>query len=374
MSDRERERLVVLRSTMAKLRTQVEAAEVLGLCVRQVGRLIAGLRRVGDASLVHKLRGRASNRAKAETLRRRVIELYRTEMSDYGPTLACERLAEAYGLVVPRETLRRWLLKEGLWTRRRKRDVPRMRRVRRACIGEMLQADGSVHDWFEGRGPRCTLLAFIDDASSAVFARFYPAETTEGYFDLFHRYARVHGLPLSLYTDRSGIFRTERKKRETDLEKEPQFVRALGELRVRRILAYSPQAKGRIERVFRTFQDRCPKALREAGVCTIDEANAFLEGIFLEKFNAKFMARPASETDAHRPCPPAGVLARALCVHDERHVANDYTVRHEKKTYQLVQPMPPGLRGRTITVQKRPNGEVLLYAGERPLNWRAAPA
>lgn len=374
MKDTERERLVVLRSVAARLRTQVEGAQVLELSTRQVRRLLRALEAEGDGGVIHKLRGRVSNRACLAALRERVIALYRTTMPDYGPTLASERLAEAHGLHVPRETLRRWLLAEGLWKKVRSREIPRMRRPRRACAGELLQADGSVHDWLEGRGPRCTLIAMIDDASSRIMARFHEAETTEAYFDVFGRYLRAYGLPIALYTDRSGIFRTERKKRETDPEKEPQFARALGELRVRRILAYSPQAKGRVERLFGTLQDRLTKALREANACSIPQANELLETTFLKKFNAKFAVKPASEQDAHRPCPPASVLASALCVHAERFVANDYTVRYDNKTYQLLQPMPPGLRGRTITVQLRQNGEVVLCAGEKKLNWRPAAA
>lgn len=374
MSDRERERLVVLRSVQQKLRTQVEAAQTLGLSTRQVRRLLGRLKRDGDGGLVHKLRGRPSNRRADRTLRERVIEVYRTHLVDYGPTLACERLAEApYTLVVKRETLRRWLLAEGLWQRVRKREAVRRRRARRACFGEMLQGDGSVHDWLEGRGPRCTLLAWIDDATSRLLARFYPAETTEGYFDLLGRWVRAYGVPIAVYTDRSGIFRTERKKRETDLEKEPQFARALEQLRVHRILTYSPQAKGRVERLFNTLQDRWVKALREAGACTIEQANALVDRALLRQFNAKFTVNPANETDAHRPSPGASTLAAVLCVHTERVVSNDYTVRHANRVYQLVEPLPPNLRKSLVTVQERGDGEVRICVGDRSLNWRPGP-
>ena len=372
MSDRELERLVVLKSVASKFRTQGEASALLGLSTRQVRRLLGRVRVEGDSAVVHKLRGRASNRCRDASLRRRVIELYRQEMSDYGPTLACERLAEKHRLIVPRETLRRWLVSAGAWERSRQRDVPRMRRARRACFGEMLQADGSVHDWLEGRGPRCTLIALIDDATSTVLARFHPAETTESYFDVFGRWVRRHGLPIALYTDRSGIFRTERKKRETDLEKEPQFARALEQLWVRRILAYSPQAKGRVERLFGTLQDRWVKALREAGASTIEEANDLLDRQLLKAFNTRFTIPAASVQNAHRPSPRASDLASALCVHTERVVSNDYTVRHAKKVYQLMQPLPPGLRGSTITLETRSHGEVLLRSGQTFLPWQPA--
>jgi hypothetical protein len=377
MSEVDRERLVVLGSVREGLRTQVEASALLGLSTRQVRRLLVRLKTRGDAGLIHGLRGRRSNRCSASGLRDRVVSIYRQDLADYGPTLASERLAgKPYGLVVNRETLRRWLVAEGLWERVRKREVVRHRRPRRACVGEMLQADGSVHDWLEGRGPRCTLLALIDDASSRLLARFYEAETTAGYFDLFGRYVRKYGLPVSVYTDRSGIFRIERKKqRETEVEREPQFARALEQLGVRRIVAYSPQAKGRVERLFGTLQDRWVKGLREAGAKTIEQANRVIEVQLIESFNEKFTVKPASEQNAHRPSPGLSKLEAVLCVHEERKVSNDYTVRHGNRVYQLVKPLPPNLRGSTIMVQTRGDGEVRFsraIAPDQYLPWRAA--
>ena len=371
MSERDRDRLVVLRPVLSGGRSTAEAARLLGLCPRQVRRLLAKLRTRGDIALSHGLRGRPSNRRADDTLRVRVIERYRVSFGDYGPTLAGERLAEE-GLVVDAETLRRWLIKEGLWTRQRKREKHRIRRPRRSCVGEMLQIDGSVHDWLEGRGPRCTLVAFIDDATSRIFARFYEAETLEAYFDLFCRYVKAFGLPASLYTDRAGIFRTERRKRETDVEESPQFARAMDELRVRIILSYSPQAKGRVERLFNTTQDRWPKALREAGACSIDEANVLLEKRLIKEFNEKFTVPPTDTNDAHRPCPAKAVLDATLCVQTRRVVANDYTVRHEKKLYQLLPPAWPGLRKGVVIVEQRRDGRTRIRFKDRYLKW--APA
>jgi hypothetical protein len=372
MSQKERDRLVVLRPVLAGARSTTEASRLLGLCPRQVRRLLARLRCEGDGGLVHRLRGRRSNRRRDDGLRQRVMGRYRESFSDYGPTLASERLAEERLKVDP-ETLRRWLLKEGLWQRQRKREVHRIRRERRACVGEMLQIDGSHHDWLEGRSQeRLVLVAFIDDASSRVFARFYDGETLEAYFDLFLRYARAFGLPGSLYTDRAGIFRTERKKRETDVEESPHFARAMQELGVRILMAHSPQAKGRVERLFNTAQDRWVKGLREAQVSTREQANDVLEQKLMPEFNARFTVKPASGNDGHRPCPSKPVLESSLCVQRKRVVGNDYTVRHEKKVYQLLPPAWPGLRGGTVIVEERREGAVKLRFKDRYLSW--APA
>jgi hypothetical protein len=276
------------------------------------------------------------------------------------------------GLSVSGQTLRRWLMKAGLWQRQRKREVHRIRRERRRCVGEMLQVDASHHDWLEGRSrERLVLVAFIDDASSRVFARFYDGETTAAYFDLFGRYVKSFGLPASLYTDRAGIFRTERKKRETDVEESPHFTRAMEELGVRLLMAHSPQAKGRVERFFGTAQDRWVKALREAGVCSLAGANGLVEKNLMEQFNGRFTVKPREAGDAHRPSPSKQQLASSLCVQRKRVVGNDYTVRHDRKCYQLLPPALPGLRGGTVIVEERQDG-VCLRFGDKYLTWEPA--
>jgi transposase len=361
MSQRERDRLVVLRSVIDDGRRQVEAARHLGLSTRQVRRLQRRLKDHGDRAVVHKLRGRPSNNARDAALRQRVLLLYRSDYGgDYGPTLLAEKLLEQHGIVLSAETLRLWLLAAGLWQRKRKRDT-RRRRARRACFGELLQADGSHHDWLEGRGEgQIVLLAMIDDATSRVLARFYEAETTEAYFDLLGRYIRRHGRPLALYSDRIGIFRTEPAKRPTERDYQPQAARALEELNVRLIMARSPQAKGRVERLFNTAQDRWVKELREARAATIEQANAVLDAKLLPQFNRRFTVKPSAAADAHLPSPPAAELAGILCEQHERTVGNDYTVRFENRVLQIPPPALPGLRGGKVTVEKRAGGEVRL--------------
>jgi transposase len=254
MSQRERDRLKVLHGVKEGQFTQAKAAELLGLTARQVRRLQERLAERGDAGLVHRLRGQPSNRQLDAKLRRQVLREYRQRYADFGPTFACEKLAEQ-GLHVSSATLRRWLLAEGLWERQRRRDVHRQRRPRRACFGELVQMDTSLHEWTEGRGEDMVLINMIDDATSRVLARFYPADTVEAHFDLLGRWLEKFGRPLALYTDRHGIFEAHQKG-QPDYVGETQFSRALSELDIALIKARSPQAKGRVERSFGTAQDR----------------------------------------------------------------------------------------------------------------------
>ncbi|MFO0821866.1 MAG: ISNCY family transposase [Gemmataceae bacterium] len=252
MSQRERDVLKVMQSVLDGQRTQAEVARLLKRSTRQVRRIQRKLETGGDAALVHGLRGKPSNHQHDPSLRHKVLKAYRARYHDFGPTLASEKLANE-GLHVGVETLRRWLLAEGLWERRRHRDPHRSRRPRRSCFGELVQMDASIHDWLEGRGEELVLITMIDDATSKVMARFYPAATVETHMDLLGRWLRKHGRPLALYTDRHSIFEPQDKGQPlADPDAETQFGRALRELDVELIRAYSPQAKGRVERSFAT--------------------------------------------------------------------------------------------------------------------------
>ena len=355
MSQRERDRLKVMALVLEGKRLQKEAARLLHLSVRQVRRLRRRLEKEGDKGLVHRLRGRPSNARWNTQEREKIIQAYRAAFVGFGPTLAAEKLAEL-ALDVPAETLRVWLLAEGLWQPTRRRDQHRQRRERRPCFGELVQADGSHHDWLEGRGPWLVLVAMIDDATSKVTARFYPAETTEAYLDLLGRYLRRHGRMVALYVDRDSIFRAEDQHPEDPRPVLTQFARALKELQIDLILAYSPQAKGRIERFFQTAQDRLVKELRLAQVCTMAQANAVLEQKFIPWFNRWCSVEPASPNDAHRPLHPSLNLASILSVQEQRRVANDYTIRLHNQVYQLLPPPLPGLRGGRVTIEHRLDG------------------
>ena len=356
MSRWERDVLKVMASVLTGGRSQVEAARLLGLTDRQVRRIERKLESGGDGAIVHKLRGRPSNRRLSKEFRQKVLGAYRAELMGFGPTFAAEKLAQR-GISVAVRTLREWLVVEGLWERQRRRDRHRSRRERRECFGELVQADGSHHDWLEGRGEAMVLLVMIDDATSKMVARFYPAETTEGYMDLLKRYLRKHGRMVALYTDHDSVFVAQ------DAQGEPQktqFGRALEELGIELILASSPQAKGRVERSHGTSQDRLVKELRLAKAATIDQANEVLDRIYLPWFNRDKTVRAISPNNAHRPLHQPMNLKSILSIQERRHVCNDYTIRLDGRTYQLLPPALPGLRGGWVIAEKRFDGSLHL--------------
>jgi len=358
MSQRERDRLRVLHSVLEGQRTQDEAARLLRLTPRHLRRLLLRLQRGGDAALVHGLRGKPSNRRLDAKLQRRVLQLYRKDFPDFGPTFAAEKLAER-GLEVSPDTLRRWLLAEGLWQPQRRRQQHRSRRPRRACFGELVQMDTSIHDWTEGRGEDMVLIHMIDDATSRLLARFYDADTVVNHFDLLLRWLQAHGRPLALYTDRHSIFEAQDKGQAVP-EAETQFGRALRELGIELIRARSPQAKGRVERSFGTAQDRVVKEMRLAKVKTIPQANSLLEGGLLAKHNRMFSVPPREAGDAHRAVGAGFNVAAILSLQQQRTVANDYTVRFENRSYQLDKPIYPGERGGKVVIEVRLDGGMAI--------------
>jgi len=377
MSQKERDRLRVMSSVMDGRRTQVEAARLMRLDVRQVRRIQRRLEAGGDVAIVHGLRGRPSNRRIAPERRKKVLDAYREGLMGFGPTFAVEKLRER-GIEVKPSTLRNWLVEEGLWTPRRPQERHRRRRERRECFGELVQADASHHDWLEGRGYILALVVMIDDATSRVMARFYAAETSCAYMDLMGRYLRRHGRMGALYTDRHSIFRAEDQAPQDPQSAPTQFARALQELEIGLILAGSPQAKGRVERFNKTAQDRLVKELRLAGAAGIDAANAVLEKSFLPWFNRACAVKPASANDAHRPLLPSMNLAAILSLQEERHVANDYTIRLRNQIYQLSPPALPGLRGAKVVAELRLDGSLHLrfkgrYLDYEPLGLAKAP-
>jgi transposase len=372
MSQHERDVLKVMQQVLAGTLTQVEAARLLRLSTRQVRRLRRRLEAEGDQAVVHRLRGQPSNHRIDAAQRQKILAAYRRDYSDFGPTFASEKLA-AQGLVVSPETLRQWLLAEGLWHRQRQRDPHRQRRPRRACFGELVQMDTSLHDWTEGRGEPMVLVNMIDDATSRVRAGFYAGETVEAHFDLLGRWLRRYGRPVALYTDRDSIFAYQDKGRG-DRNGLTQFGRALQELDIELILARSPQAKGRVERFFETAQDRWVKELRLAKVTTRAQANALAESRLVPEFNRRFAVAPAQAVDAHRPLGPGHNLAAILSVQCERVVANDYTVRFQNRLYQVGKPVYPGLRGGRVVVELRLDGTMALRFGGRYLRYAEVAA
>jgi transposase len=367
MSQKERDTLKVMHGVLAGERTQAEAARLLRRSARHVRRLQRKLEAQGDAALAHGLRGRPSNRRADPQLKAAVLRAYREDYPDFGPTLAAEKLA-GRGLAVGAETLRRWLQAAGLWQRRSRREPHRSRRPRRDCFGELVQIDASIHDWLEGRGEQVVLIAMIDDATGRVLARFYPAATTEAHLGLFGRWLRRHGRPLALYSDRHSIFEPQDKGKLAP-GAETQFGRACRELDVELIRAHSPQAKGRVERLFGTAQDRWVKELRLAQVATLQGANGLLPRL-LREHNRRF-SRPAKRSrDAHRRLGPGHRLEATLSLQERRVVSNDYVVRFRSRFYQLLPPAWPGLRGGQVVIEGRLDGAMAMRFGPRYLKYR----
>jgi hypothetical protein len=357
MSQRERDVLKAMSLVVSGKRTQPAAAALIGRSVRQVRRILARLGAEGDGCVVHKLRGRPSNNQTDASTRTRAIELCRTRYGGFAPTLAAEKLAEDDDIAISVETLRGWMMSQGMWQRKRHRDKHRQRRVRRSCFGEMVQADASTHDWLEGRGPILALVGMIDDATDRLLCRFHESETTVAYMDVLGQWIRKHGRPVSWCSDRHGIFRAEEAVSGYDEKRSvpTQFSRAICELGMELILANSPQAKGRVERAWGTAQDRLVKELRLAKARTIDEANAVLEEKFQPWFNRRCTQKPASGNDAHRGIDTLDLKA-ILSIQEERVVANDYTIRFENRVYQLLAPAWPGECGGKVIVEQRADG------------------
>src|SRR5688572_7259432 len=299
MSRKERERLKVLEQLKQGQISQVQAAQWLGLSTRQVRRLERRYALQGDGGLMHRARGKPSNRRIAPEQEVAARQLLATVYHDFGPTLASEQLARRDGIRLSRETVRGWMRQLGLWSARRKSRPHRRRRARRACFGELVQLDTSHHNWLEGRGPQLVLLTMIDDATGSKLSRFAPGDTALANMELLQHWIERYGRPLALYTDWASHFR------QTPCAGEQagptQIERALGELEIRLICAHSPQAKGRVERSHGIDQDRLIKELRLAGICTLEAANGFLEQAYLPRMNARFAVQPTDAADAHRP-------------------------------------------------------------------------
>ena len=374
MTTKELKRLHLIHKAIDKKITQQEAAQASGLSERQIRRIVARIQAGGDQAIVHASRGKSSNAKLPEKQKQRIISLYKTYYSDFGPTLAREKLLESHRIRISHETLRLWLHKENFVHYRTRKTKPnRMRRERRESFGSLVQMDGSHHDWLEGRGPWLVLMAYIDDATGCVCAEFHDYEGTLPAMTSFYRYALKRGLPLSIYLDKHGAYKVNQELSVADqLEgKEAfrtQFQRALEELGVEVIHANSPQAKGRVERLFGTFQDRLVKELRLSGAETKSDANKVLK-TYLPKFNKQFGRTPKNPHDLHRKAPDRKILKRVLAVRHDVSLANDNTVRSEGKIYLIKDRM---LKNRTkkIRIEQGMDGKTRLWDGNRKLKFR----
>jgi hypothetical protein len=366
MSSKERVRLEAMSRVKRRELTVVEAAELMAVSLRQARRLWKRFKARGDGGRMHLLRGRVSNHRLPEDLRDKIVRRHQERYRDFGPTLACEKLAEE-GLVLSPDTLMGMLKERHLWKPLRRRKKHRRRRERRKNFGAMIQMDGSHHDWFEGRnkdGQWSVLMVLVDDATGQTYARFYTAETTEAAFDVFGRWVKSQGVPRSVYVDRHSIYRDEEHP-----EKPTQFGRAMQELNVELIQARSPQGKGRVERKHRVFQDRLVKELRLRGISEREQANALLEKVLLPELNRRFSVKAAREADVHREAPEG--IGEILCVQEERVVGNDWCVRWKNRWLQIeAQAGAAGLAGRKVLVKQLGDGSLRIEREGQPLKYQ----
>jgi transposase-like protein len=370
LSSKEMRRVKIINEVLDKHMTQVAAGEFLSLSDRQVRRIAVRVKNEGDKGFCHRGRGEQSNRSIGDEIKNRIMDLYRKKYAGFGPTLASEKLEETDKIKVSDETLRIWLQEAGIEYKTRKKRSHRQWRQRREHFGELVQIDGSHHDWFEGRGPKCVLMGYVDDATGEVFARFYEYEGTIPAMDSFKRYIELYGIPMSIYLDKHTTYKStakltledELKGRERQLS---QFERSMDELGVEVIHANSPQAKGRIERLFGTFQDRVLKEMRLSGIKSIDEANSFLE-TYLPSFNKKFRVLPTKATDLHRPYSGTRSLDQILCIRNGRVLRNDNTIGHNGKLYQI----EDDVRAEKVMVEERTDGSMYITYKDKPLRYK----
>jgi len=364
MKQKELARVHIIQQNIKGQIKQIEAAELLGLSDRQVRRIVRRVEAEGSRGVIHRLRGRESRKRIRVEIRERVLGLCRSVYKGFGPVFASEKLAERDGIRVSDETLRKWLHAEGMMERTRKQRPHRQWRERKRRFGEMVQLDGSHHAWLEDRGPVCVLMGYIDDATGKKYGRFYEYEGTMPALDSLKRYIRRYGIPGSVYVDRHGTYQA--KSRESiqeqlaDKRAQSAFEKAAERLEIKVIHAQSAPAKGRIERSFRTDQDRLVKELRLQNISTLAQANQFLEG-YWGRHNRRFSVAPVEAEDFHRPIGVGVNLGALLSVQTERAVRNDGTIAYGGRWYQLLERNV----GKKVAVEERPEGKLrILSAGQ----------
>lgn len=379
LNQRERDRLRVLNEIRQRHITQREAAQRLKISDRHIRRLLLAVAQRGDRAVVHGLRGRASNRKIGPRWELKIMSRVRQRYADFGPTLAAEHLAQE-GLSVSRETLRKWMVRASLWRPRAQRvKTIHVWRERRACFGELVMQDSSPFPWLEERGPACQLIAVIDDATNRFYARFAAHDTTEENLRTFGEWLRRYGRPVAHYTDKNSIFRTSAPAplgAQLRGEKaRSHFGRALRELGIEWIAAHSPQAKGRIERLFATLQDRLVKEMRLAGIDNLAAANHFVETRFLPAWEERFTVLPRSPRNAHRRLDPQQRLEEILSVRVGRQVADDHTVSWDGHRWGVPrQEVCAGLRGAKVEIERRLDSSHWLRFRGRYLRLAHCPA
>lgn len=355
MSRKDAKRLHIIHQALDKKITQAEAASLIGLTDRQIRRMVKRILAEGDEGICHRSRGKTSNHRIPKKIKEKALKLFKEKYKDFNLVHATEKLLEVHGITINDETLRLWLNGAEIPYKKRKARKHRRWRERKAHFGELVQIDGSHHDWFEGRGPVCVFMGYIDDATNTVYGRFYDYEGVMPAMDSMKRYIRLYGIPKSVYLDKHTTYKSwaEPTIEEQLNNQKPMshFEKSLAELEVDVIHANSPQAKGRVERLFKTLQDRLVKEMRLKGIRSVEQANEFLK-TYLPKHNRKFKKEAASEADLHRPALHSRELDRILCIKEERTVRNDFTVAHNGKLYQIEE----AIRAKKVIVEERLDG------------------
>jgi transposase len=370
MSANELSRLEVIQRLEEKRLKQKEAAEILGVGVRQVKRLLSKYRKTGASGLVSQRRGKASNHQLSAAVKQKGLDLLKGKYRGFGPTLACEKLVEVEGLKISAESVRQIMLAEGLWKARKVRKITvHQMRERRVCFGELVQIDGSPHAWFEERGSVCTLLVAIDDATGKLVGLlFVEHESFHSYAALVKAYFERYGKPLAFYSDKHSIFRVNQASAGAG-EAVTQFGRAMQALEIQILCANTPQAKGRVERVNQTLQDRLVKEMRLRDISTMEQGNAYLPE-FIAGFNQRFAVSPRSQHDAHRPLTCLENLAQILSWQEPRSVSKNLTLQFKKVVYQIQTKRPPyALRNAQVTVCEDAAGQVTILYKTKPLEF-----
>lgn len=366
MSQREINRNHVIHNVLEGRATQKEAARTLRLSDRQIRRLCVRVKHEGARGIIHRLRGRPSNnQIDPEVLEKALCALHEPLWAGFGPQFASEKLGRYHGVYLSKETVRQLMMQTEIWEKGRRGWKHRQWRERRACVGMLIQLDGSDHDWFEGRGPRCVLLIYIDDATSRIlYGEFVEVEDTLTLMRATQSYLQRYGRPVAFYVDKDSIYKVNRPAKYESLEiDEPvtQFTRAMNELGIDVITADSPQAKGRVERGFDTHQDRLVKELRLRGILAIAAANRYLWDEYIPEHNARFALAPAAPADVHRPLLATHRLEQILSLRTQRTLMNDYTLRHNNVFYQVLEQQSLRLRPRhKVEVEERLDGSIHL--------------
>lgn len=378
MSQKEVKRYQIIKKSIDRQIGTQEASSLLNLTTRQIRRLKVRVKEFGLKGLIHLGRGKQSNRKMLKEERQRIKDIVNEKYSDFGPTLACEKLRENHKIDRDEKTIRSIMIEDCIWKpKQRKKEKYHSWRQRRSNYGEMEQYDGSYHLWFEDRGPECCLLAAIDDASGNIYARFDQHEGVNPTFSFWKRYIKERGKPHSAYVDRFSTYSMNHKLAKENPDTLTQFQRAMKQLNIEVIKAYSSQAKGRVENLFGTLQDRLVKELRLNNISTIPEANDFLEKVFLPKFNAKFNVQPTGKTNLHIKLTKKEEveLESIFSRHTQRTVRNDYTISYKNDWYQLEENQPTNVfKKENITVEERTDGAIHLRLRGKYLNFKKLPA